>query len=438
MENDIEINTDSDKLLSLISREDVEIQFGEAAASAVVTDQVVTWAKFILTDDKPNENGQRVPLEEFDNIIKTGPYKPVKMALGEIKDGHDDARPLGVITNLTKQGNKVVALAALWDHERTEDVALVRDLVKSNKPVNVSWEILYGNYVIKDGISDLLDTVLKAVTIVGMPAYAGRTQFLAVAAKKWSPAYIEKLPDSSFLHIGLDGTRYFAYRDDTGKIDQKRFPALLEEMAQAPLPENTLKGVRHQVKKLASVVEADAGIQELLMDGEDFITEEHKLDIKELEGKVSELETKLAEANNKLATKEAELATAQETANLANTNVTTLTEELTGLREFKETTEAESQKATKLQSIKDKFGGLGLEKGEEYFTANGEKLLGLEESELDFMLQEMVAFRDAENAGEGKASKKKTPGVPNIPGTIDELNDVTKLAKALRERDSKK
>ena len=194
------LDTDSEIGLYLVSAEDAEKQFGEAIASTVQTDQVITWAKFILTDDRPNKNNQRVPAEEFDNIIKTGIFKPVKMAIGSINDGHEDSRPLGVITNLLREGNKIYALAALWNHEREEDVNTVKGMVKDGKPVNASWEILYGNRRMVDGVEDLLDTVLTAVTIVGMPAYAGRTQMLAVAAVKWSPAYIEKLPDNSFLY----------------------------------------------------------------------------------------------------------------------------------------------------------------------------------------------------------------------------------------------
>ena len=436
MKTTTKVNTNIVDMLEFINNDDVIDQFGEAAASAMATDQVVTWAKFILTDDKPNVNGQRVPEEEFDNLIRTGNHKPVKMALGEIKDGHEDAKPIGVITNLIKDGNKVIALAALWDHERSEDVSHVKDLVKSGKPVNVSWEILYGNSRIKNGISDLLDIVLKAVTIVGMPAYAGRTQLLAVAAKKWSPAYIAGLPDSSFMLIEKDGSRYFAFRDDSGKIDPIRFPVILEEAANAPLPQNALKSIRHQVTKLNAMIMSDASIQELLAGEEDFITEEQKLETKDLEIKISDLEAKLAVANDKLASKETELVTAQEQFNLASTNLKALEEEVVPLREFKLVAEVAAQRDSKLSAIKTKFGSLGLEKSDEYFSENADKLLGLDDNGLDFMLQEMVAFKDSGEGGEGKASKRKTSGLPNLPGEGGEVS-VSDMATALRERSKK-
>ena len=433
--NSSNINAAKMDVVELISKDEVIEQFGESAASTVSTDQVITWAKLILTDDKPNENNERIPSEEFDNLIKTGSFKPVKMAAGEIRDGHDGAIPIGVITNLTKDGNKVVALAALWNHERNDDVALVKDMVNSGKPVNVSWEILYGKSRIKDGISDLLDTVLRAATIVGLPAYAGRTQLLAVAAKKWSPAYIDKLPDTSFLYVEKDGSRYFPYRDESGKIEVNRLPLILEEISQAPLPQNTLKNVRHQVNKLSAMIKADASIQELLMEEEELQTEEQKLETKDLENKVSDLEAKLAIANDKLANKEAELATAQEQFNLADTNLKAIEEEIKPLREFKLTADEAAERETKLAAIKAKFASLNLEKTEEYFSENAEKLLGLDENGLDFMLQEMVAFKGEEgNASE--ASRRNTSGVPNVIGKGGELS-ITEMADALRERSKK-
>lgn len=435
MTKNTKINTDSQMLIELISRDDVQSEFGEAVASMVSSDQVITWAKFILTDDKPNGNRERIPEEEFDNIIRTGIFKPVKMAVGEIKDGHEDAQPLGVITHLAKEGNKILGLAALWDKERGDDVSYIKNLVKSNKPVNVSWEVLYGDASLNDGITDLRDTVLRAVTIVGIPAYAGRTQFVAIAAKKWTPSYIESLPDENFLLIEKDGSRYFPYRDHTGKIDVKRFPDIMDEMVQSHLPENTLKGIRHQVRKMSAAINSDASLRELLDVGDEINLEDSTLDTKELEGKVSELEAKLATASDELSQKEAALADALAKAEQANTLVQELQEELLPLKEFKQKSDEDLAKAVKLSEIKEKFKALN--KPEEYFVENEEKLLSLDAASLDFMLQEMVAFKDSDQgAGEGEASLR-TSGIPNIPGQGGEVA-IKDLASALRDRKNKK
>lgn len=435
MANKTKINTEEVEMVELLSREDVEKEFGEAVASVNVTDQSVTWAKFTLTDDAPNENRQRVPFEEFDNILKTGQYKPVKMAMGEIKDGHDDAKPLGVITHVTKQiveggRNKIIALAALWNHERTDDVAMLKDRVNKNKPVNVSWEILYGNHRIKDGVEDLLDTILKAVTVVGVPAYAGRTQFLAVAATKWSPAYEEKLPDSSFLYTG-NGERYFAYRDDTGKIDPTRFPVILENLDKTSLSDEILTGIKKQAMKLNFMIQSDASLKEIL-DVEDEISTEEIVDIKELEGKLAVSENKVAEAANALAALQSKYDTLVEEKKAADEKVTELTNELEPLKEFKTKADADVAKAAKIESVKAKFTEKGLEKDDEYFITNEEKLLGMDENALEFMLQEMAAFKAEGNT---TVASKKTV-VPNIPGNGGQTS-IKDLVTALRERNKK-
>jgi hypothetical protein len=47
-----------------------------------------TWAKIRVCDAFANANKQRIPKEEFDNLVKTGLYAPIKIAPGSIKDGH--------------------------------------------------------------------------------------------------------------------------------------------------------------------------------------------------------------------------------------------------------------------------------------------------------------------------------------------------------------
>lgn len=437
MKNNPIIDTNDEDVVELLSNDDVIAEYGDAMASVVGKDHVITWTKFTLTDDKPNANKQRIPIEEFDNIIKSGLYKPIKMAFGEIRDGHDGSTPIGVITNLSKIGNKIVALAALWNHERGEDIGKIKELVDSNKPVNVSWEILYENSSIKNGISDLLDVVLRAVTIVGMPAYAGRTQLLAVAAKKWSDTYIKSLPNSSFMYIGNDGSRYFAFKDAAGKIDTSRFRSIMEEIQTTSLPENTLKTVRHQITKLNSVIKADASIREILelCDDELLTTEDNNLDTKELELKVSQLELNLATANTSLSNKEAELVTAKAELDTNKEALLNLEKEIVPLRDFKVVADTLAEKATKLSAIKLKFEEVGLAKSDEYFNDNADKLLVMDEGSFDFMLQEMVAFKG--NSGGEDSASVNTSGIPNIPGNRGSLS-ITDLATALRERNKKK
>ena len=170
--NDIQLmlNTDERKILE--------------ALAAVSLNPNVTWIKFTLLDDKPNLNRQRVPKEEFANVLKTGLYMPIKMALGEISEGHQETFPLGVITHLLERDDKIEALAALWLRERGEDVELLKEKFAEEKDINFSWEITFSEEKQQEGFVDLLGVSVNAATIVGMPAYLGRTSVQALASIK--------------------------------------------------------------------------------------------------------------------------------------------------------------------------------------------------------------------------------------------------------------
>lgn len=164
--------------------EDGDLKNDEAFASITLNPDVA-WAKFILTDDKANANGDRIPEEEFENLIKTGVNMPLKMAYGEIKEGHDESFAIGVITHLKKIKNQIVGLAALWRHERPEDIKYLEDRYSKEEPLDLSWEISFqGEALNKDGTRDLIGTSLNATTLVGIPAYEGRLGITALAAKR--------------------------------------------------------------------------------------------------------------------------------------------------------------------------------------------------------------------------------------------------------------
>lgn len=175
MKNDI-IYTN---VLELINGTDY--QFSEASISL---NPMVNWMKFVLLDDLPNGNKQRVPKSEFDNIIKTGIHMPIKVSAGEISPGHQGAFPIGVITNLKVEDNKIIGLAALWSEERSEDVKLLLDKYHKGEPLNVSWELYHKDQIEnkEEGFIDLVGVTLSAATLVGIPAYKGRTNVLSLAS----------------------------------------------------------------------------------------------------------------------------------------------------------------------------------------------------------------------------------------------------------------
>lgn len=169
------------------------------AFASITRNPTLRWLKFILTDDQPNANKQRIPQEEFDNLIKSGINMPIKMAEGGIADGHDNSKAIGVITHLKQVANRIEGLAALWSRERPQDVDLIINEFESGTPPQISWEVPYTDEEYDDdGIASLRGIILRAATLVRLPAFEGRTPVLAVAAKqKTEPTETDSIEEDS-------------------------------------------------------------------------------------------------------------------------------------------------------------------------------------------------------------------------------------------------
>jgi len=306
---------------------------GEAFAS-VSRNPAYRWAKFVLTDDQPNVNKVRIPKEEFGNLIKSGVFAPINMAAQKMKDGHEGSFPLGVIANLVEEGNRIIGLAALWKKERESDVEYLKALYDKKVPLNLSWEIFYRDSTQEDGIETLHGTVLKAATLVGKPAYAGRTQILSMASQ--------------------------------------------------------------------------------IM--EDTLSEE---ELKTLQDRLATLETENVQLKENLQKSEEAVAS-------LTTEKETLAQENSSLTEYKQKIELAQAKTEKLSGIKAKFTAAGIERDEDYFVQNEEKLLNLDEAGLDFILQELVSFKDQLSTA---SEKNKLPDMTKQKTTISGKD----LGKALRE-----
>jgi hypothetical protein len=357
-------------VVSLIDENEVKSEMGEAFASFMLN-PTVTWAKFVLTDDKTNANGERIPKQEFVNLIRSGIHMPVKMALGEISPGHPGTKPLGTITHLkeveTSDGaSAIIALAALWGEERPADVEFIKQRFAENKPVDVSWEVLYEDATFNAEASsmDLLGTVLRAATIVGNPAYEGRTQFLSISAKKKGDTTAEDSVDDN--------------------------------------PNTHAEDELNELEKLQA----------------------------ELDRVTAELETFKTTQTTALAEKDVEIERLTKESTEKDT-------ELTTLKEFKQGIEAEANKKEKLASVKTKFSEAQIEKDEQFFVDNEEKLLAMSDEQLDFMVQEMATLAESKTS----TASKKTTKIPAVLGTENEevdLSDPKVLGKYLREQRGKK
>jgi hypothetical protein len=215
-------------------------------------------AKFVLTDDLPNANKQRIPETEFDNIIKTGVYMPIKMALGEIKDGHEDSKPIGVISHLKKVANQVIGLAALWGRERPEDVQMIKERYLKKQPLQLSWEMFFSESTInEDGVEDLKGTALRAITLVGLPAYGGRTPIIAVASENQSTLEDKKLDELEKLQKEIEDLKASITSKDAELL------ATQTELSELRDYKAGIEKVKEEETKLSSIKSrfVDAGVE---------------------------------------------------------------------------------------------------------------------------------------------------------------------------------
>jgi hypothetical protein len=156
---------------------------------ASLDNPTLTWMEFIFTDDLPNANKVGIKADQFASILQTGILMPLKAAEGTIAPGHEGSTPLGVIANLAEKYNEtlnktdILGKAALWSEERKEDIEQIKTAYASGDPLEISWELLFSEDVTdEEGIRWLQAPIVRAATLVGVPAYSGRTPVLAVAS----------------------------------------------------------------------------------------------------------------------------------------------------------------------------------------------------------------------------------------------------------------
>jgi hypothetical protein len=204
-----------EKILNFTGK--IEFIEGESEAFAGISlNKNITWGKVIITDDKPNANKHRIPQSEFANIIRTGINTPIKMAVGEVSSGHLEAfgHPIGVITQMKEDKNRVLGLLALWNKERPEDIKLLKEMSSRGETPEVSWELSYTDEEEFEEYTDLTGVSLDGIAIVGEPAYAGRTPIYALAEK-------ENKEDKTLDELEKIKTELAEANDKVEKLDEK-------------------------------------------------------------------------------------------------------------------------------------------------------------------------------------------------------------------------
>jgi len=153
-----------------------------AIAGISYNNPLLTWVRFIFTDDQPNANNQGVPQTEFSNLIASMTYMPIKANFnGNSVGGHDDAKIVGVIKEGQQEGNKLVGIGALYRDEYPEVVEYFKKELASGKKIDFSWEIRYKDSEVVDDIEWLKGVTTRAICVVNDPAYDGRTQLISLS-----------------------------------------------------------------------------------------------------------------------------------------------------------------------------------------------------------------------------------------------------------------
>lgn len=145
---------------------------------------LLTWVKFIFTDDSPNANKQGINQDEFENLITSMEYMPIKADFDADSgvDGHSEASIIGVIKQGQQEGNKILTIGALYNDEYPEIVEFFKKELSEGRDVGFSWEIRYKDSEDSDGVEWLQGTTTKAVTAVRNPAYEGRTPLMSISS----------------------------------------------------------------------------------------------------------------------------------------------------------------------------------------------------------------------------------------------------------------
>lgn len=217
----------------------------------------IQWAKIVVTDDKPNANKERIPKEEFENLIATGINSPVKMSELEEKD-HASARgkAIGTIAKMTSEQNYVIALAALWKKEREGDIKILKDMYEKGVPPNVSWELSYSEGKEEEGgVLALYDVSLDGLAIVDNPAYKGRTPFIAMSEKK-EDASVEELEKANTKISELE--QKLKQLEDTRKTEAEKQKTEVEKL------ESELKDLRKFKADVEAKEQEEANLAEIV------------------------------------------------------------------------------------------------------------------------------------------------------------------------------
>lgn len=227
--------------------------------------------KFILTDFKPNSNNEQIPLEEAENILKTAKFAPVKINFtGKEPGGHAFAEPIGTITDVYLDGDKIVAEARVWESENEEVVRWIEQTFSSQEPITFSWELAYDDAasVVQNGIKLLKNVVMLGVSIVKDAAYGLRTRLLSFAeGESMEDTYLSELEElrkfRQTVLERLEAARVFAERQKRLGFDVSQYFNLITSLKDEAFDElvSLIEGLKQNQEQTVATSAAETTLR---------------------------------------------------------------------------------------------------------------------------------------------------------------------------------
>jgi hypothetical protein len=214
----------------------------------------LTTAKFVFADDRgaplstaPAGLLQGIEYEDFDEVMSTAINMPIKMMYtGQGAGNHLGSYVIGHITNMTKaeagDTHQLLADAVLYAEEFPEEIEYLKKAYANNEAPGISYEIIYGDSVIKNGVQWIKKLVTTAATFVREPAYGKRTALLALASAKNDEELVASMKAFIAQAEGSSGEGNLNPNDKGGiNVTEEELQILKEEAEKAKALAETLQ-----------------------------------------------------------------------------------------------------------------------------------------------------------------------------------------------------
>lgn len=317
---------------------------------------------FVFCDALPNANKQAVPVSEFGNVVTSSLYTPVKINFdGDGPTGHVNTEPIGPITSMRVEEDKVIGSAVIWMADNEDIIDWMTEASAEEDGVQFSWEVYYSDSKIDaNGIEWLYDIVSNGIAIVANPAYEGRTPLLSMAEKKKIEGEMKTDPiKTEAVKIDAANTvKTDVVKTDTVKTDTE---------AKSETMDDLYAQVQQLTDRMYTMMEALYAALDEVKPQVDVTNIE--TDFKSLLDKLQGMSSKLSEATMRLSETEQELAE---------------------LREFKQAVESAAQRKEVLAARRETMVAAGIQITDEAFDKRADTIASMSDEVFVAYLADLV------------------------------------------------